>query len=343
MTKRTQRFVFLGVAILVLGLGTGLVASYVGLPNLGIVGSDGPAELAYVPADATVVAFADVREVMDSELRQKLLKISPDADQGADSFQAETGINLQTDVDHLVASVSGVPDPSNPANMRPLLVARGRFDTGRIEAAIRAKGGTVEEYKKQRLITLNNELGLAFVEPDLAVVGVPAAVRRAIDTKASGNNVTGNANVMRLVRDFDNGNAWVVAHIEAVTSGNIIPQEIKQQLPPVTWLAVSGRIDDGVRAVVRAEARDEAAANNLRDVVRGLVALARLQAGAHPELSVLVNSLELGGQGTTVSLGVTVPPAVIDMLGTLRGQAPVQPQGVPGAVVAPRRPQRPTL
>ena len=343
MTKRTQRFVFLGVAILVLGLGTGLVASYVGLPNLGIVGSDGPAELAYVPADATVVAFADVREVMDSELRQKLLKISPDADQGADSFQAETGINLQTDVDHLVASVSGVPDPSNPANMRPLLVARGRFDTGRIEAAIRAKGGTVEEYNKQRLITLENELGLAFVEPDLAVVGVPAAVRRAIDTKASGKNVTGNANVMRLVRDFDNGNAWVVAHIEAVTSGNIIPQEIKQQLPPVTWLAVSGRIDDGVRAVVRAEARDEAAANNLRDVVRGLVALARLQAGAHPELSALVNSLELGGQGTTVSLGVTVPPAVIDMLGALRGQAPVQPQAVPGAVAAPRLPTLPAL
>ena len=343
MTKRTQRFVFLGVTILVLGLGTGLVASYVGLPNLGIVGSDGPAELAYVPADATVVAFADVREVMDSELRQKLLKISPDADQGADSFQAETGINLQTDVDHLVASVSGAPDPSNPANMRPLLVARGRFDTARIEAAIRAKGGTVEDYKGKRLITVENELGLAFVEPDLAVVGVPASVRRAIDTKASGQNVTGNANVMRLVRDFDNGNAWVVAHIEAVTSGNIIPAEIKQQLPPVTWLAVSGRIDDGVRAVVRAEARDEAAANNLRDVVRGLVALARLQAGQHAELAALVNSLELGGQGTTVSLGVTVPPAVIDMLGALRGQPPVQREGVPGAVSAPQLPTLPAL
>jgi hypothetical protein len=179
MTKRTQRFVFLGVAILVVGLGTGLVASYVGLPNLGIVGSDGPAELAYVPPDATVVAFADVREVMDSQLRQKLLKISPEADHGADSFQAETGINMQTDVDRIVATISGTPDPSNPANMRPLLLARGRFDTARIEAAIRAKGGTVEEYNKQRLITLQNELGLAFVEPDLAVVGVPASVRRA--------------------------------------------------------------------------------------------------------------------------------------------------------------------
>ena len=32
MTQRTQRFVVLGVAILVVGLGTGLVASYVDRP-----------------------------------------------------------------------------------------------------------------------------------------------------------------------------------------------------------------------------------------------------------------------------------------------------------------------
>jgi hypothetical protein len=123
-----------------------------------------------------------------------------------------------------------------------------------------------------------------------------------------------------------------VAHIEAVTSGNVIPAEIKQQLPPVTWLALSSRIDDGVRAVVRAEARDEAAANNLRDVIRGLVALARLQAGQHAEIAELVNSLELGGQGTTVTLGITIPPAVIDMLGAMRGKTPV-----PGAVSLLRR------
>lgn len=342
MTKRTQRFVGLGVTILVVGLGTGLVASYVGFPNLGIAGSNGPAELAYVPSDSTVVAFADVRDVMDSAVRQKLLKLSPGADSGADSFEAETGINIQTDVDRIVASMSGAPDPSNPANARPLLVARGRFDTARIEAAIRAKGGNVEQYNKQRLITLNDELALSFVEPDLAIVGVPASVRRAIDTKASGTNVTANAGLMRLVNDFDGGNAWVVAHIEAVTSASIIPEEIKKQLPPVTWLAVNGRVDDGIRAVVRAEARDEAAASNLRDVVRGFVALARMQAGQQPQLADLANSLELGGQGTTVSLTFTVPPAVIDLLGAMRGQPPAQRQPAPGAAGS-SRPLPPTL
>jgi hypothetical protein len=338
MTRRTQRFLFLGVAILVVGLGTGLVASYVGFPNLGIT-SDGPAELAYVPVDATVVAFANVREVMDSAVRQKLVQqVTPG--NGADEFEAETGINIQTDVDRLVATVSGTPDPSNPAASRPLLIARGRFDTARIEAAIRAKGGDVEQYNGQRLVTFKNELGLSFVEPDLAVVGSPASVKRAIDTKTAGKNVTENAAMMAMVKDFDGGNVWAIAHVESVASSNVIPQEIRQQLPPVTWFAVNARIDDGVRAMVRADARDEAAATNLRDVVRGFVALARLQTTQHPQLAELVNTLELGGQGNTVTLGFNVPPSVIDLLGKMRDGA--KAPSIPAAA-APRRPLPPSL
>ena len=331
MTKRTQRFVFLGVAILVVGLGSGLVASYVGFQNLGIVGSDGPVELAYVPADATVVAFANVREVMDSEVRQKLLKLSPNSAPGADQFQAETGIDIQTDVDRVVATISG--PASTESRPRPLVLIRGRFDASRIEAAIREKGGTVTDYNKQRLITLKDELGLAFVEPGLAAIGEPSAVKRAIDTKLSGNNITSNQAIMRLVRDLDAGNAWAVADIATVTSGNLIPAEVKQQLPQITWLAVSGRISDSVQAVIRAEARDEAAASNLRDVIRGFVALARMQTAQHAELADLVNSIELGGQGTTVSVGFAIPASVIDMLGVIRGTKPAEQP----AASAPRR------
>ncbi len=326
MTTRTRRFVYIGVTVLVLGLGTGMVASYVGLPNLGALAGNGPAELAYIPSDATVVAFADVRGIMDSGVRQKLLKLSPDADSGADEFQAETGIDIQRDVNRIVAAVSG----TDPSHVRPLVLARGVFDTARIEASIRAKGGTVEQYNRQRLIILEKTHRLSFVEPHLALVGEPNAVKRAIDTKASGKNVTGNEQVMRLVREFDSGNAWAVAHVEAVTNADLIPAELKQQLPPVTWLAINGHVDDGIRASIRAETRDEAAANNLRDVIRGVVALARMQAGQHAQLAEVVNSLELGGQGTTVSLGFTVPPSVIDLLGVLRAQ----PQQTPEKVVA---------
>ena len=65
---------------------------------------------------------------------------------------------------------------------------------------------------------------------------------------------------------------------------------------------MSSHIDGGLRGTLRAEARDEAAANNLRDVVRGFMALAKMQTASKPELQAMLQSLELGGTGKTVSL-----------------------------------------
>src|SRR5688572_5705347 len=173
MTKRTRLFLFFAVGILVAGLGTGLVASYMGMQNLVLIGSDGPAELAYVPADAKVLAFADVRQVMDSELRQKLMQFEPNSANGADQFQQETGIDIRTDVDRVVASMSG----EGTANQRPLLLVRGRFDFSRIESLVRQKGGEAAEYQGTRLLTHpEGDLGLAFVEPGLVAIGTAAAV-----------------------------------------------------------------------------------------------------------------------------------------------------------------------
>jgi hypothetical protein len=324
MTKRTRLFFFFAVGILVAGLGTGLVASYMGLQNLVLIGSDGPAELAYVPSDARVVAFADVRQVMDSELRQKLMQLQPDSTQGADKFQAETGIDIRTHVDAVVASLSG-----DAADQRPLLLVRGSFDTAQIESLIRQKGGQVAEYQGTRLLTdPGGNMAVAFVKPGLVAVGSVAAVRRALETKASGTDVTGNAEVMRLVKDIDDGNAWAVARFDALTGGARLPADVAKQLPAINWFAASGTVNGGIRGVVHAEARDEVAANDLREVIRGFVALARLQTGQRAEFADLMNSFELGGQGNTVSLGFAVPAELIDVIGAMHAGRP-RPDGQP--------------
>ena len=79
MTKRTRVFMAVAVGVIVAGLGTGLFASYMGFQGLTIVGGNGPDELAYIPADAKLVGFADVRAVMNSELRQKFRELHPQA------------------------------------------------------------------------------------------------------------------------------------------------------------------------------------------------------------------------------------------------------------------------
>jgi hypothetical protein len=72
-----------------------------------------------------------------------------------------------------------------------------------------------------------------------------------------------------------------------------------------------------VSGVVRVEARDEAAGNNLRDVVRGFLALAKMEAGSRPELQAVVQSLQLGGNGTTVSLSFDLPGELFDLMGAI--------------------------
>ena len=89
MTKRTRLFLSIAAGVLVAGLGTGLVASYMGgFQGLTIVGGDGPEELAYVPSDARFVAYADVRDVMSSEVRRKLSLTQPGTNTGANIYGA---------------------------------------------------------------------------------------------------------------------------------------------------------------------------------------------------------------------------------------------------------------
>jgi hypothetical protein len=54
----------------------------------------------------------------------------------------------------------------------------------------------------------------------------------------------------------------------------------------VTWFSVRGHVDGGIQARITAEAKDDESANQLRDVVRGFLALAKLQTSSKPEFSV---------------------------------------------------------
>jgi hypothetical protein len=58
---------------------------------------------------------------------------------------------------------------------------------------------------------------------------------------------------------------------------------------------------------LRAEARDDKAAEQLRDVVRGGLAAGKLVSGDNPKTNAMLNSLQITGSGKTV--GVTLQRA----------------------------------
>ena len=150
-------------------------------------------------------------------------------------------------------------------------------------------------------------------------VGSANLIRQAVDLEHGGENITSNAEVMNLIRSIDSGNAWAVGRFDAIQSAAKLPP-VLNQLPAITWFSVTGQINDTISGAVRAEARDEESAKNLRDVVNGFLALAKLQAGSKPEFQALTQSLQLGGTGKTVELSFSVPGALFDLIETAGNQ-----------------------
>src|SRR4051812_7729402 len=123
MTTRTRYFVITSLLVLSVGLGTGLLAYYVGVPGTFLVDRDGPEELNYVPRDAAVIAYAEVREIMASDVRQKIRRVVPAPGTGQAQFEDQTGINIESDIDRVVASLQ----PLAGGTTTGLVIARGRF------------------------------------------------------------------------------------------------------------------------------------------------------------------------------------------------------------------------
>jgi hypothetical protein len=264
-----------------------------------------------------MVAYADVRQVMNSPFHDRIRQFQGRSPVAPDGLEARTGITFDRDVDRVLVASTGTREAPTAAD-RSLVIARGRFDTVHIEALMREQGAQVDQYRGKRLVSINDashDAALAFAEPGLLLFGARDDVRGALDAKTgAAEGIKANSEFMALVNGVDEGTAWSVATFESISDRALLPSAVVGQLPPINWLAASGRIDSGLHGLVRAEARDEQSAQNLRDVVQGFLSLARLQSPRDPAYKGMLDSVTLNAQGKSVSLSFDLTPAVLDVL-----------------------------
>ena len=287
MTHQTRYFVLGTSGLLFIGLCTGLFAYF----NRGAalaVSVAGPVELAYVPSSASIVAYANVREVMLSDFRERIRQIAPE---GVGQAELE----------------------------QQLVLFRGRFDTTRLEAVARGGGATVSEYAGTRVVSIDagdvGSLAMAFMEPDLVAVGDLGTVQQALNRGSAGADITSNEQMMGLLERVDSGsNAWAVGRFGDLNSLGFLPDEVTAQMPAVTAFAVSGRVNGGLSGTLTVEGRDEQAGQNLRDVFRGFLALAKMQTTGRPELQAMLDSLQLSGTGTMATMSFWLPSEALNFI-----------------------------
>jgi hypothetical protein len=322
MTHRTRYFLVGSGLIVVVGLCTGLVAYYGGNLPLG-GGVRGPAELAYVPADTAAVAFADVRHIMDSQFRQRVRAFIPKGE-AKDRLLAETGIDVERDVDSVVVGMGG-----SDANHVALI--RGRFQDDRIESLAREHGATIEDYRGKRLVIApvreadagdlavarsNGEAAMAFLESNLLAFGDVDGLKRAIDAASTRENVASNPELMKFVGGVTSGDAWVVGRFDTLAGDARMAPAMRNQLSSLQWFSLSADVDQAILCRIHAEAKNAAAGDELRAVVNGVIAAARMMANKDARMNTVLNSVQSSGAGADIDLSFTVPPDLIDMVAT---------------------------
>ena len=314
MTRSTRYFFAGSAAVLAAGLCTGLVAYYGG-GFQALSASTGPIELRYVPPDAAVIAYADVGAIMNSELRLRIKEAMPMQQQGQEEFRQETGIDIERDIQYVVAAVT-------PGTHSALLVARGNFDSTILENLAVQHGGVVETYREKRLVSKANDNAdgprggtLAFLEPGLVAIGDTDTIKRAIDAQLTAASIIGNDEMMTFVRDIEAGNnAWAVGRFDVLTAHAKLPEQIARQIPPVKWFAAAGHINGGVSGMVRVEANDDEAAELFRRQVNGALAFGEMVGRSDPRASAVLKTVQMSGSGKTVQLSFTVPGELLQMV-----------------------------
>jgi hypothetical protein len=179
----------------------------------------------------------------------------------------------------------------------------------------------MDEYRGRKIFVRredSHEFALGLVGSDLFAMGQADLVRRVIDasqdSSGAAQDITTNADMMTLIRDNAGSTAWVVGQFDEIRRRMRLPSGLTGQVPPMRLVSVKANINGGIKATIRAEAGDKAAADQLRDVVRGFISLARLQAGAKPELENTLKTIELSGTDATVRLSFAVSPETLRVI-----------------------------
>jgi hypothetical protein len=260
------------------------------------------------------------------------------SDEGRSEFKDKTGIDIEHDIDHVVACMGA---KGTTGNANGLVLARGRFDAARLEALAIENGGKVEQYKGKRLLTAlhrhenqgdttqESGMAMAFLGPDLVALGGADMVRQAIDRGDGTTSVLANAEMMKQVGGMADQSMWAVGRFDAIRAEARLPSEVSDRIPAITWFSASGHVNGGMSATVKAETKDEQAANNLRDIIRGFTALAKMQADAKPEFQRMMPDIQLGGEGKIVSVSFAVTTEMLDAIAAAKDAAGVMKKHLP--------------
>ena len=323
---RSRLVFFAAMTVVVVGVAAGVGALWLSPARAAV----GPlvGEALILPADAKFVMGFDVKRFAASPFYERFKAQRGMKPEALAELEAKTGLDPARDLDQIVIAGTGVRGAG-------VAVALGHFDLYKLGRAIEASGkaqGT--SYEGVTVYNFSEEskqpLSLALVDESTLVLGPTDRVMQALASRTRGETpLKTNTGLMARVEKIQPGSTfWMVGDQSLLAS---LPTSIPAPgasagggsvaLPSLVGLTVTGDLDPQVSIAVTGEAKDAAAAKNLADVVRGLVAMASLQAAQKPELSQLASAVSVATEENRVLVSARIPYETLDALQPKRPQA----------------------
>ena len=285
-----------------------------------------PAAGLALPADAQFVMGIDVRRFVASPFYARFGEEHAAArPQAFAEMEEKTGINPERDVDAIY--VAGRKDSGKRHDGDGVVIVVGTFDRYKVSRAIETshKGAVSTKYQGTPVYLFEESRAgrkagaVAFLDDHTLVMGSRTSVEQSIDAgSGDGKGLRSNAAMTALLETVRPGSTfWMVGDQSALAHLPMgLPGGDGQAtgLPPLKTVVVTGDLEPVVSFEATGEAADEAAAQNLADVVRGFVALATLQAGQKPELKQLASGVSITTDANKVRIAARFPYELLDSL-----------------------------
>jgi hypothetical protein len=321
--NRSRWVLILALTVVVVGVVAGAGAIWMSSARAAVGPLTGEALI--LPKDSRFVMGFDVKRFTASPFYEKFAKERGMKPEALLQLEERTGLDPARDIDQIVIAGAGPGRKGSPG----LAVAFGRFDLYRLGRAIETEGkalGTTHEGVTVYSFAGDEPraLAVAFLDESSLVFGAKDEVLAAISSRTRNETpLKGNTALMALVEKVRPGSTfWMVGDQSLLASlptsvpapGASADGAATMTLPALTGLTVTGDLDPQVSLAITGEAKDALAAKNLADVVRGLVAMASLQAQQKPELQQLASAISVATEENRVLVNARFPYEMLEAL-----------------------------
>jgi hypothetical protein len=330
--SRSRWVLILALSVVVVGVVAGVGAIWMSSARAAV----GPlaGEALILPKEARFVMGFDVKRFAASPFYAKFASDRSMRPEALQQLEEKTGLNPARDIDQIVIAGAGPGRKGSPG----LAVAFGRFDLYRLGRAIETEGKAVSSSHEGVTVysfadAETRAVAVAFLNESSLVFGAKDQVLAAISSRTRNETpLKSNTALMALVEKVRPGSTfWVVGDQSLLASlpaslpapGASADGAATLTLPALTGLMVTGDLDPEVSLAITGEAKDALAAKNLADVVRGLVAMASLQAQQRPELQQLASAVSVATEENRVLVNARFP---YEMLEALHAKARPKPE-----------------